>query len=95
MLKPLMAAPNPSIPLRRAYGLAMTFLGFSQGNSDEEEAAVVTLEEARKAYRSIDNLKLNDLPVGGRVCGSIRLADGCAADIWVVWTGSEKSAPTP
>ena len=62
ILKPLMAAPNPSIPLRRAYGLALTFLGFSQGNSDEEEAAVVTLEEARKTFRSIDNLKLDDLP---------------------------------
>jgi tetratricopeptide (TPR) repeat protein len=62
VLKPLMAAPNPSIPLRRAYGLALTFLGFSQGNSDEEEAAVVTLEEARTTFRSIDNLKLDDLP---------------------------------
>jgi len=62
VLKPLAAAPNPSIPLRRAYGLALTFLGFSQGNSDEEEAAVVTLEEARKTFRSIDNLKLDDLP---------------------------------
>ena len=62
VLKPLMAAPNPSIPLRRAYGLALTFLGFSQGNSDEEEAAVVTLEEARKTFRSIDDLKLDDLP---------------------------------
>ncbi len=62
VLKPLMAAPNPSIPLRRAYGLAMTYLGFSQANSDEEEAAVKTLEEAREAYRSIDGLKLDDLP---------------------------------
>lgn len=62
VLKPMMASPNPSIPLRRAYGLAMTFLGFSQGNTEEEEAAVATLEEARKAYRSIDDLKLNDLP---------------------------------
>ncbi len=62
VLKPLMAAPNPSIPLRRAYGLAMTNLGFSQGNTEQEEAAVQTLEEARKAYRSIDDLKLDDLP---------------------------------
>jgi tetratricopeptide (TPR) repeat protein len=57
-----MASPNPSIPLRRAYGLAMTYLGFSQANTEEEETAVATLEEARKAYRSIDDLKLNDLP---------------------------------
>jgi hypothetical protein len=62
VLKPLMASPNPSIPLRRAYGLAMTYLGFSQANTEEEETAVATLEEARKAYRSIDDLKLNDLP---------------------------------
>ncbi len=62
VLKPLMAAPNPSIPLRRAYGLAMTYLGFTQANTDEEESAVATLEEARKAYRSIDNLKLDDMP---------------------------------
>jgi tetratricopeptide (TPR) repeat protein len=57
-----MATPNPSVPLRRAYGLAMTFLGFSQANTEEEEAAIATLEEARKAYRSIDDLKLDDLP---------------------------------
>ncbi|MEP6998228.1 MAG: hypothetical protein ABI900_11285 [Betaproteobacteria bacterium] len=62
VLKPLMAAPNPSIPLRRAYGLAMTYLGFSQANNNQEEAAVKTLEDAREAYRSIDNLKLDDLP---------------------------------
>ena len=62
VLKPLMASPSPSIPLRRAYGLAMTYLGFSQGQTEEEEAAVATLEEARNAYRSIDELKLNDLP---------------------------------
>ena len=40
----------------------MTYLGFSQGNTEEEEASVATLEEARKAYRGIDDLKLNDLP---------------------------------
>jgi tetratricopeptide (TPR) repeat protein len=40
----------------------MTYLGFSQGQTEEEEAAIATLEEARKAYRSIDDLKLNDLP---------------------------------
>jgi tetratricopeptide (TPR) repeat protein len=62
ILKPLMAASDPSIPLRRAYGLALTYLGFSQSNTDEEEVAVATLEEARDAYRSIDGLKLNDLP---------------------------------
>jgi tetratricopeptide (TPR) repeat protein len=62
VLRPLMAAPNPSIPLRRAYGLAMTYLGFSQLRDNREEAAVTTLDEARQAYRSIDGLKLDDLP---------------------------------
>jgi hypothetical protein len=62
VLKPLMAPATPSIPLRRAYGLAMTYLGFSQARDNEEEAAVETLEQAREAYRSIDGLKLDDLP---------------------------------
>jgi hypothetical protein len=62
VLKPAMASTNPSIALRRAYGLAMTYLGFSQQRSNEEEAAIATLEEARKAYKSIDNLALDDMP---------------------------------
>src|SRR5438552_1494741 len=62
VLKPLMAAPTPSISLRRAYGLAMTYLGFSQNRNNQEEAAVKTLEEARQAYRSIAGLQLDDLP---------------------------------
>src|SRR6478672_12018105 len=35
VLKPLMAAPTPSIPVRRAYGLAMTYFGFSQIRTNE------------------------------------------------------------
>src|SRR4029077_16827850 len=62
VLKPLMAAPSPSVPLRRAYGLATTNVGFAQGVAGEHEAAVKTLQEARDAYRSIDELKLDDLP---------------------------------
>jgi tetratricopeptide (TPR) repeat protein len=62
VLKPAMAAANPSIPVRRAYGFGMIYLGFSQTNGNQEEAAVTTLEEARQAYRSIDGLQLNDLP---------------------------------
>jgi tetratricopeptide (TPR) repeat protein len=62
VLKPLMAAPSPSIPLRRAYGVGMLYLGFSQMNAEQNEEAVKTLEEAREAYRSIDGLKLDDLP---------------------------------
>ena len=62
VLKPLMRASAPSIPLRRAYGLATTFLGFAQASENQNEAAIKTLEEARETYRSIDGLKLDDLP---------------------------------
>jgi tetratricopeptide (TPR) repeat protein len=62
VLKPLTVAATPSIPGRRAYGLAMTYLGFSQLRSNEEEAAVTTLAEARDAFRGIDGLTLRDMP---------------------------------
>jgi hypothetical protein len=62
VLKPLAAAPSPSVPLRRAYGLAMTYVGFIQLRDDREEAAVKNLEVAREMFRSIDGLKLGDLP---------------------------------
>ena len=62
VLKPLMSASSPSIPLRRAYGLATTFLGFAQANANQNEAAVETLSQARDAYRDIDGLTLDDLP---------------------------------
>ena len=73
-------APTPSIPLRRAYGLATTFLGFSQAATNENEAAVKTLAEARDAYRSIDGLKLDDLPAAVGVRGGVVMADGRAAE---------------
>ena len=62
VLKPLMAAPTPSIPVRRAYGLAMTYFGFSQLRTNEEEGAATTLAEARDAYVGIDGLTLRDIP---------------------------------
>jgi tetratricopeptide (TPR) repeat protein len=62
IMKPLMASPSPSIALRRAYALALVYLGFSQMRDNLEEAAVETLEQARDTYRSIDDLKLDDLP---------------------------------
>ncbi len=40
----------------------MLYLGFTQQNSEQYEEAVKTLEEARETYRSIDGLKLADLP---------------------------------
>jgi tetratricopeptide (TPR) repeat protein len=57
-----MAMPNSSVPLRRAYGQAMTYLGFSQLRDQELDKAVKTLEVARETYRSIDGLQLGDLP---------------------------------
>jgi tetratricopeptide (TPR) repeat protein len=60
VLKPAMAAPNPSTALRRAYGLALTHLAFAQLDGNEEEEAIKTLEGAREAYRSIAGLKLDD-----------------------------------
>jgi len=62
LLQPLMQAPSPSISLRRAYGLATTFLGFAQLTSNQNEAAVKTLAASRDAYRGIAGLKLDDMP---------------------------------
>ena len=61
VLKPLMDAPKPSTPLLRAFGMAATSLGFEQQRSNQEEAAVDTLAQARDAFQRIDDLKLDDL----------------------------------
>ena len=62
VLDPLMKVPSPSIAVRRAYGLAATFLGFAQQATGENEQAVATLDKAREANRSIANLELTDVP---------------------------------
>ena len=62
VLDPLMKAPSPSVAVRRAYGLAATFLGFSQMQANDSERAVKTLDQAREANRSIADLKLDDVP---------------------------------
>lgn len=62
VIKPAMGVPNPSVPLRRAYGYALMYQGFAQLRHDEDAAAVQSLEEAREVQRSIDGLKLTDLP---------------------------------
>ncbi|NDP41512.1 MAG: hypothetical protein GZ089_02140 [Aromatoleum sp.] len=61
VLGPLMATSLPSIPLLRAYGSVMNYVGFSQLRSNDPELAVKSLEAAREAYRSIDGLTLVDL----------------------------------
>jgi hypothetical protein len=62
ILEPLMSAGTPSTSARRAYGLAATYLGFVQMQTNQNEAAVATLSGARDAYRGIANLALDDLP---------------------------------
>ena len=62
ILEPLMAAPSPSVPLRRAYGNVKIYQGFSQMRGSEYEASVKSLDRARESFRSIDGLAYDDLP---------------------------------
>ncbi|MEO8344564.1 MAG: hypothetical protein ABI607_02615 [Betaproteobacteria bacterium] len=61
VLDPLMTATAPSIALRRAYGAAMNYQGFTQMRAGVHEDAARSLESARANFRSIDNLELKDL----------------------------------
>ncbi len=61
ILEPLMAAPSPSLPLRRAYGNVKIYQGFSRMRGNEYQAAVKSLDVARETYRSIDGLAYDDL----------------------------------
>jgi hypothetical protein len=61
VLEPLMSG-GASVGVRRAYGLAATYLGFAQLQMEQNDAAVATLANARDAYRGIANLALDDLP---------------------------------
>ncbi len=79
VLKPLATAPNASVALRRAYGEVLNMHGFLQ-RSMQQEAAVATLEEARAAYRSIDDLALTDLASA---------AGYAEASSWLVQTHSQ------
>ena len=60
-LKPLATAPNSSVAARRTYAEVLNMHGFLQGREDQSEAAIVTLEEARKTLASIDQLRMTDL----------------------------------
>jgi len=79
VLKPLATAPNASVALRRAYGEVLNMHGFLQ-RSMQQESAVATLEEARAAYRSIDDLSLTDLASA---------AGYAEASSWLVQTHSQ------
>lgn len=61
VLQPLAIAPGASAPVRRAFGQANNFYGFVQQRFGDNEGAVKTLQAAREAYRSVDDLQLGDL----------------------------------
>ncbi len=61
VLEPLLAAPAPSVALRRAGGDALLTLGVLSNFRTQEEA-VRNLERARQAYRGIADLALADVP---------------------------------
>src|SRR5206468_12645156 len=63
LLKPAGTAPNASLPLRRAYGESLAFLGDMQWRNGADTEAVATLEEARAMLRGIDDLRMTDLTV--------------------------------
>jgi len=62
VIAPLMASPDASTRVRMAYGQVMVYLGFNQLRNSHEEESVKSLEKAREAYRSVDNLQLGNLP---------------------------------
>ncbi len=61
-IEPVATAANASVAARRTYGISAIFLGYMQNNTNDEAAAVKTLDAARAALSSIDGLKLGDLP---------------------------------
>ena len=61
VLDPLALAPAPSVPLRRAYGYVMNYVGYSQLRAMKLDDAIKSLEQARATFRSIDSLGMTDL----------------------------------
>jgi tetratricopeptide (TPR) repeat protein len=61
VLQPLAAATDASAAVRRAYGQVNNFYGFIQQRFGDDEGAVKSLQAAREAFRSVDQLKLADL----------------------------------
>ena len=62
VLKVAATAPGSSVAVRRAYGEALTVLGDMQWRNEAHEAAVATFDDARATLRSIDELRMTDLP---------------------------------
>ncbi|HTS85356.1 MAG TPA: tetratricopeptide repeat protein, partial [Usitatibacter sp.] len=61
VLEPLMAQPNPSVAVRRAFGQVANYMGFTRIRVSQEAEAVKWLDRSREAFRSIDGLQLGDL----------------------------------
>ena len=62
VLAPYASAPDASIAVRRAFGQVTTFDGFIRQRTGDNEGAVKSLQASREAFRSVDQLRLNDLP---------------------------------
>jgi hypothetical protein len=61
VLAPYASSPDASTAVRRAFGQVNIFDGFIRQRSGDDEGAVKSLMAAREAYRSVDQLRLNDL----------------------------------
>ncbi|HVH18213.1 MAG TPA: hypothetical protein VNF72_07930 [Myxococcota bacterium] len=60
-IRPLASAPGASVPLRRTLGEVLNLHGFLQMRMRRYDDSFATLDAARAAYRSIDDLALGDL----------------------------------
>ncbi|MGE5337369.1 MAG: hypothetical protein ACM3PU_06045 [Gemmatimonadota bacterium] len=61
VIKAVAEAPGSSVAARRAYGLALTQLGFFQMRQNRDDLATPTLQKSLAMFRSIDDLQLKDL----------------------------------
>jgi len=59
-IRPQASAPKATPMVRRAYGEVLNMHGYLQMVNRQNDAAIATLDEARAAYRSIDELGLSD-----------------------------------
>ncbi len=60
-IRPLATVPNASVAARRAYGEVMNMHGFLLMRNRQLEPALAALDDARAAFRGIDDLALTDL----------------------------------
>ncbi len=93
VLKPLMASPNPSIPLRRAYGLAMTYLGFAQAKPKRKRRRWRRWRKRAKPTEASMTSSSTTCPPPSRMRRP-RLGRWVRCRIWGAMTGSGKSVPT-